>query len=257
MNSNFRQNVVALGLLDSATKKSFLFEAGPDIITQWNLLANVFENPISNPAGVFVSHAHIGHYSGLMYLGKEALNTKAMPVFAMPKMSDFLRDNGPWSQLISTQNIVINTLSPSLPLAVTENFKVVVFLVPHRDEFSETIGFKITGPTKSALFIPDIDKWEKWQESILDKIKEVDYAFLDGTFYDAAEVGYRDISEIPHPFVVESLSLFQSLSATDRKKIYFIHFNHTNPLLNPESRESKKVLGLGFQIAREGMLFEL
>jgi pyrroloquinoline quinone biosynthesis protein B len=91
----------------------------------------------------------------------------------------------------------------------------------------------------------------------LDKIKEVDFAFLDGTFYDAAEVGYRDISEIPHPFIVESLSLFESLDAVDRKKIYFIHFNHTNPLLNPESDESKNVLNLGFQIAREGMVFKL
>ena len=35
--------------------------------------------------------------------------------------------------------------------------KVNPFLVPHRDEFSETVGYQIEGPNKTALFIPGIN----------------------------------------------------------------------------------------------------
>jgi pyrroloquinoline quinone biosynthesis protein B len=130
-------------------------------------------------------------------------------------------------------------------------------LVPHRDEYSETVGYTIIGPNKKALFIPDIDKWEKWDESIIEQIKKVDYAFIDATFYDEKEINYRAVSEIPHPFVKESMAKFQDVEATEKSKIYFIHLNHTNPLLNPESYETKEVLEKGFKIARFGDVFEL
>lgn len=251
------RNVVALGLWDKEFQKTFLMEAGPDIISQWELLAHASEIPISEPSGIFVTHAHIGHYAGLMYLGKESLNAKEIPVFAMPKMTDFLKNNGPWSQLISMQNVILKNLNPDFPVAITENLEVQPFLVPHRDEFSETVGYTISGPTKRVLFIPDIDKWDRWDQSIVSKIKEVDLAFLDATFFDAAEIGYRNISEIPHPFVVESLSLFESLPQEERQKVFFIHMNHTNPLLNPNSAESRYVIDKGYGIAREGMRFKL
>ena len=45
----------------------------------------------SPPKGIFLTHAHIGHYSGLIHLGKEALGAKGISVYAMPKMSFFLK----------------------------------------------------------------------------------------------------------------------------------------------------------------------
>ena len=134
---------------------------------------------------------------------------------------------------------------------------VTPFLVPHRDEFSETVGYKISGPAKTVLFIPDIDKWHLWKKSIVEEISKVDYAFLDATFYDAAEIDNRDISEIPHPFVIESLALFGKLPDTEKKKIYFIHFNHTNPLLDSSNPEREYLKEKGFQIAEYGQLLSL
>ena len=142
-------------------------------------------------------------------------------------------------------------------ITLTPKLKVTPFLVPHRDEYSETVGYRITGPNKSALFIPDIDKWEKWNKDILDEIKKVDYAFLDATFYSGAEINNRDISQIPHPFIIESLEKFKGLSKEERSKIVFIHFNHTNPVLNPDSKESKAVLEQGYSIGRAEDVFEL
>ncbi len=244
------KKVISLGLIDPGNGKRFLFEASPDIATQLKSLNDAVPSKTSiAPDGIFLSHAHIGHYAGLMFLGREAMNSKEVPVYAMPKMKMFLENNGPWSQLVSLNNIRINSLSEDKWENISPTLKVKPLLVPHRDEFSETVGFIIAGPNKKVLFIPDIDKWEKWRISILSLIKEVDYALIDGTFFSAAEVNNRNIAEIPHPLVQESMELFDSLLAKEKEKIIFIHFNHTNPLLDKASKEARLVKSKGFKIA--------
>jgi pyrroloquinoline quinone biosynthesis protein B len=244
--------VVSLGLTDYSTQKKYLFEATPDFSSQVYLLnrQSNFTSSTFLPDGIFLTHAHIGHYTGLMFLGKEAMSANKTPVFVMPKMKGFLETNGPWSQLVSNQNIALHSLSNLKEIALSNHLKVIPFIVPHRDEYSETVGYKIVGPNKSALFIPDIDKWEKWDTAIEGLIKEVDYAFIDATFFDAEEINNRDISQIPHPFIVESMALFNSLSKAEKAKIYFIHMNHTNPALNPTSSATKEIIDAGFNIAR-------
>lgn len=255
---NDSRKVVSLGVFDSENKKTYLFEATPDITNQLRDLRQSVDFKTNDiPNGVFLTHAHIGHYTGLMYLGKEATNAKQVPVYAMPKMKGFLEKNGPWSQLVTSANIELKPLENGEEVKLTEQLRVVPFTVPHRDEYSETVGYKIVGPNKSALFIPDIDKWEKWKINVISEVEKVDYAFLDASFYDSEEINNRDISEIPHPFVIESMELFKDLSLSERKKIHFIHFNHTNPLLSPKSDQSKEVLKKGFLIARMGMRFKL
>ena len=244
------RRVVCLGLVDPLNKKNYIIEVTPDLPQQLKALKRYssFSNK-ETPDGIFVTHAHIGHYSGLMYLGKEAMNTDSIAVYAMPRMKNFLSHNGPWSQLVNTKNISLQEMTDQKEIQLSPGLKIIPFIVPHRDEFSETVGYRITGPNKKALFIPDIDKWEKWSTSVKDAIAGVDYAFIDGTFYDAAEINNRDISTIPHPFIIESMKLFEDLPAKEKKKIWFIHFNHTNPVLNKTSEQAKWVLKNGFNIA--------
>ena len=250
--------VVALGVIDPINKQQFLFEATPDITFQMRALKNSAPTEVNEiPAAIFLTHAHIGHYIGLMYLGKEVMNAQQVPVYVYPKMQSFLENNGPWSQLVTNKNIILKTMQAIKLQQLNTQLSVLSFKVPHRDEFSETVGYQINGPEKSVLFIPDIDKWEKWETSIIDAIHNVDYAFIDGTFFSRKEIQTRDISEIPHPFVIESMELFKELSPTEKAKIYFIHMNHTNPLLKPNSSESKQVEALGFNIARTGDRFTL
>lgn len=245
------RKVVALGLVDAQSGENFLFEATPDMPEQMKMLSQmVAPNEKETPDGIFLTHAHIGHYTGLMYLGKEAMNADGVPVYAMPRIKTYLESNGPWSQLVQMKNISLHALTNNTPVDITPHLKVIPFTVPHRDEYSETVGYTIIGPNKKALFIPDIDKWENWQEDIITEISKVDYAFIDAAFYDAEEINNRDISEIPHPFVIESMKLFEGLPLIEKKKIYFIHLNHTNPLLNPASEQSKKVIANGFNVAR-------
>ena len=249
---SLRKMVSSIGVVDQKSNQCFLFDATPDIKDQLNIL----QKNQYDLAGVFLTHAHMGHYTGLMHFGREAMGAKKVPVFAMPKMQTMLEENVPWSQLIKLENIKIQPLRND-SMTVLENIKVTPLQVPHRDEFSETVGFKIFGKNKTALFIPDIDKWEKWKRSILDEIKTVDYAFLDGTFYQNGEIPGRDMSLIPHPFMEESMLIFDSLSEEEKSKIYFIHFNHTNPVLQKESAARNEVEKRGFHVAREGQIFEL
>ncbi|WP_243641654.1 MBL fold metallo-hydrolase [Maribacter algicola] len=252
------RKVVSLGVVDFKNNQTILIEATPDLPTQIRALREMAHFKQNDyPDGIFLTHAHIGHYSGLMYLGKEAANTKNISVYTMPKMHRFLTENGPWGQLVANNNIRLVPTENEKSVQISDQLAIVPFVVPHRDEYSETVGYKVVGPNKTLLFIPDIDKWEKWEKDIREEIKTVDYAFIDATFFDAEEIDYRDILEIPHPFVIESMETFKDFSESEKNKVYFIHFNHTNPLLNPDSHQTKKVLLEGFQIAREGVSLKL
>lgn len=252
------RQVVSLGLFDAETQKKYLFEATPDLSRQVKELKRFgIQSDSEMPDGIFLTHAHIGHYAGLMYLGKEARDANKVTVFAMPRMTEFLQNNGPWSQLVENKNIELTSIENETPVVLSKQLAVIPIQVPHRDEYSETVGYKIKGPTKTALFIPDIDKWEKWETDIVEEIKGVDYAFVDATFFSGKELNNRDMREIPHPFILESMGKFDDLSAADKAKVIFIHFNHTNPVIDPTSEESKLVLARGFQIARIRDVFEL
>ena len=256
-NDNYKKKkVVSLGLVDIENRQKWLFEATPDIATQ---LADLEQNHLKTNTlidGIFLTHAHIGHYTGLMYFGREALGKQGTKVFAMPKMKTYLNENGPWSQLIQLENIELKKLQKDSTITLNTNLKVTPFLVPHRDEFSETVGYKIEGKHKTALFIPDINKWGKWKKSIVDEVKKVDYAFLDATFFKDGEIN-RPMSEIPHPFIEETLRLFKDEDITTKNKVLFIHFNHTNPALQNISKEKTYVEQLGFKFAFEGMQLNL
>jgi pyrroloquinoline quinone biosynthesis protein B len=185
-------------------------------------------------------------------LGREVINTNNVDVYAMPMMFNFLNVNAPWNQLIINNNIRLNSLSNNIPVILTDNISVTPFLVPHRSEITETVGYKITGPNKTLVFIPDIDNWD---EIILKIVVATDVALVDGTFFYADELPEREISEIQHPFITESMKLFNQLSQKD--KIHFIHFNHTNPIINSEGKTRKMVKESGFKIAQEKQIIEL
>lgn len=252
------RKVISLGLIDSENHRTYLFEATPDIGAQMKTLTQFDAGNDSEMVdGIFLTHGHIGHYTGLMYLGKEAMDARNTPVYTMPRMNNFLSQNGPWDQLVKRKNILLMEMANEKPIRMSSSIEITPILVPHRDEYSETVGYRITGPNKSALFIPDIDKWERWEKDIIDEIRKVDYAFLDATFYSGEELNNRDISEIPHPFVIESFETFKDLSPNEKNKIVFIHFNHTNPLLNPKSEESQLVIEKGFRIGKMKDVFKL
>ena len=246
--------VSCLGLVDKTNNKRYLFDATPDIHNQLNLLEKFSDANLVD--GIFLTHAHIGHYTGLMYLGREGLGGKNIMVYALKRMSRFLTKNGPWDQLVKLNNISIQTISNKEFVKLSEHIFVIPIRVPHRDEYSETVGYKIIGKSKKILFIPDIDKWDEWKKSIIEEVKLVDYAFIDGTFYNGTELN-RNMREIPHPSIEETLQLFSNQPVAERNKIYFIHINHTNPILTNKNGIRDLVESLGFNIAQRGLKIKL
>jgi len=251
-----RIGVSSLGVSNLKHNTNYIIDATPNINFQLiDLIGNA--DPSKKLNGIFLTHAHMGHYAGLLNFGRESLNSKNIPLYLMPKFYNFILNNGPWNQLVELNNIKLNKIYNREKVTLHNNLSFTPIQVPHRDEYSETVGYVIEGIHKKALYIPDIDKWAKWEVSIVEMIKSVDYAFLDGTFFDEKEINNRDISEIPHPFIIESLKLFKELDESEKSKVYFIHLNHTNPVLNSESSEYKKVISAGFNIAKTGMEFFL
>ncbi|MCU1230287.1 MAG: pyrroloquinoline quinone biosynthesis protein PqqB [Acidobacteria bacterium] len=219
---SLRRHVASLGIVDPVSGERWIIDATPDFPEQLHRLDLLA--PSKTLPSILLTHAHIGHYTGLMHLGREVLGAHAVPVYAMPRMRAFLESNGPWSQLVALKNIELRPLETTTRLNARISIETLV--VPHRDEFSETVGFIIRGPSRAILWLPDIDKWEKWSIPIESVLARVDVAYVDGTFHDANELPGRDLREIPHPLIVETLA---RLDASSRKKIRFIHLNQSNP----------------------------
>jgi pyrroloquinoline quinone biosynthesis protein B len=240
--------VAALGIADGAQR--WLVDATPDFASQLHTLLH--GDTKGALAGILLTHAHIGHYAGLLDLGREVMGAHDVPVYGMPRMLSFLAANGPWEMLERLHNIAVRPLADGVPTRLSDTVTITPFAVPHRDEYSETVGFVIAGPDRKVLYLPDIDKWERWSTRIEDRIAEVDVAYVDGTFFSSTELPGRSMTEVPHPFIEESLTRFATLSAKERAKIHFVHLNHTNPALDPASDAFRRVRDAGMAIGVEG-----
>jgi pyrroloquinoline quinone biosynthesis protein B len=250
----------SLALIDRANGKRYLFDASPAITEQLSML-DAIEPPADGLGvdGVFLTHAHIGHYLGLAYFGREAAGASGVSVYAMPRMAQFLRTNGPWSQLVELGNITLVEMDQGegvAAIALEPDLVVVALPAPHRDEYSETVGFVIMADGATALYLPDIDAWNEWTatrgpllEAVLAQSLHI---FIDATFWDDNELPGRDMSEIPHPRVTETMDRLQELPPSERAKVHFIHYNHTNPIRDPDSAQSREVVERGYNVARRG-----
>jgi pyrroloquinoline quinone biosynthesis protein B len=244
-----RRLVASLGLVDAAAGKRFLIDATPDFAEQMDRLGGL-------PDGILLTHAHIGHYLGLAQLGREVLAAKGVPVYCTPSMARFLRENRPWSRLVALENIAIREIEPERELSLTQNLRVTAIRVPHRDEDSDTAAFLVRGPRRKLLWLPDIDKWEKWDRALEDFLQDPTLvAFVDGTFFSADEIPGRTIAEILHPLVPETIARIEGRVAI-AGRLFFVHLNHTNRLLWDQgalrSLEEK-----GFAVAKEGQRIPL
>lgn len=272
-----RRLVTSLLLCDPRSGKRWLFDCTPDIGAQ---LERARGHPSTRTTegprpplfeGLFLTHAHAGHYSGLLALGREAYATRELPTWVTPRFARFLADNGPWSLLVEERRLVLHELGgleegdAGERVELAPDLFVVPFLVPHRDEFSDTVGFEIHGPERTLVYLPDIDKWQAWDafgsapaaRRIEALLARCDVALLDGCFFADGEIPGRSMADIPHPFVSESIARFAPLPASERAKVFFTHLNHTNPAADERSQAARKVRASGMQVLEEGRMLGL
>jgi pyrroloquinoline quinone biosynthesis protein B len=246
----------SIAVLDMEDKRAFIVDASPDIGRQFDMVHERMGYHsvagINTPDSILLTHAHIGHYTGLMYYGYEGLNASKIPVYCTSKMNRFLEENGPWSQLVRLENIAIQIVKPDEKVALTERISFTPLLVPHRDEYSDTVGFIIASLKKKLLYIPDIRNWEVWNRSVKEEVEKVDYAILDGTFFSPDELPGRDLSKIGHPFIRDSMDVLVSVVKSGRR-IFFTHLNHSDSALDPDGPELREITDRGFHLAADGM----
>ena len=236
-----------------------LIEASRSLPDQMRLWAEALgAEGVARPDSVSLTHIHLGHIDGLGQFGKEVMGCSEMPLFASESVLDELSGRsvlGPFSAA---------TVQPMERFCPSEGcgFEMEFVPVPHRDEHADTHAVVIRGSNRSVLFLPDHDDWDQTlhrhgavsiRQWLTDR--EVDIALLDGSFWDASELPGRDMSEIPHPPVSETLARLGERVEGDTE-VHFIHLNHSNPLLGP-GPQADELSDLGWGVVVQGQQFAL
>jgi pyrroloquinoline quinone biosynthesis protein B len=250
VNPDMAEMPSSIAIIDHTAESFWIIDATPALPAQFSLLQQLPGN--YSFKGIFLTHAHIGHYTGLMYFGREAMNDKGLPVHASARLCSFLEKNKPWSFLVSLGNISLVPIIADQPIEITPILSVLPVEVPHRAEFTDTYAFTIQGPSRRLFYCPDIDSWELWSRDIVSFLSDIDYALLDGTFYNAGEIDRQCTDEIPHPPVEQTVDKLQGVSS----KITFVHMNHSNPLYRDGS-ERNRLVDMGFRIGKKGQKWQL
>lgn len=254
-------SVASVAVIGAAPGQVWLVDATPDLPAQLDLLADV-RTPAPGRvdrrplAGILLTHAHMGHYLGLAQLGYEAVSAEAIPVHASARMIEFLTGNAPWDQLLRLHNIEPLVAEHGRPIELAPGLTAEPLAVPHRGEYTDTFGWYLAGSRQRVLYIPDTDPWAKWTTDVELALADVDLLLIDGTFYSADELPGRDVAEIGHPLMTDTMDRLAARLA-DGLQVWFIHLNHSNPTLDPAAPERREVERRGFRVAATGDEFPL
>lgn len=243
--------VSSLGIVaDDGT--GVLIDVTPDVRAQ---VARLEQCPGYRRAGhnvvehIALTHAHMGHYAGLVQFGREAHNADGVNAWITPRMARFLTANEPWNALVAGGHL---ELHPGFgPSEVAPGVTIRLVPVPHRAEYTDTVAISIND---HLLFLPDIDSWAGWPEAE-EELARHEICLVDATFSSLDEVPGRDLSEIPHPLVGDTIRRFAHLAGETR--LILTHINHSNPIARPDSPEARAVVDAGFEVAEDFMLFVL
>lgn len=245
--SEHRRRGASIGITGDSDS-ILIVDASIDLPEQMLALSEALDRKSLVPDAILLTHAHLGHYVGLSYLGREVMNTSEVPVYVTERMARFLRANRPWSHLVTRKQIVLKVMTPE------ESFEfdgavVTPFFSPHRAEDTDTVGVEVQGPERRLVYLPDADRFPP---DLVERIQTADVSLVDGTFWSEEEISGRNYREIPHPLARESVVTLAGAKGT----VYFTHLNHTNPVLHPVTTRRPE-LPEGFEILSDDVRFDL
>lgn len=256
-NPSLAQYTASLAVVDIAAdaRKVWLIDATPDIKYQLDLLhVTLGHDPlrpdrIRQPDGIFLTHGHMGHISGLLQLGKEGMAVQGMKLYGPSGLMAVIRKSPFWQPL--TGQLELISLEPDRPIRLSPHLTITPIPVPHRDELEAGVfAYRLEGESRSLLYIPDIDSWTSWPRA-RQVLGSVDSALVDATFFTGDEL--HGLKRPAHPLVQETLSFFEDIAAD----LFLTHLNHTNPLLDKDSKESRMVVEAGASVSYTSQVFRL
>jgi pyrroloquinoline quinone biosynthesis protein B len=242
------RRVACLGLV---TREGVaLVDATPDLPAQLRALAKAARRSVSEPPrAILLTHLHAGHVLGLGLLGREGWAGTRIPLWATEACLGSLERNEPFARLFREGHLIPRVLHLGWDASLDE-LVVQPVPVPHRSELGDVVAYRIEGQERSLFYAPDLDALVP---DVVAQVRGADVAVLDGTFYRRTELSRDDANVVRHPAITDTMSAVAKLST----RIVFTHLNHTNPALDPGSRERRAVEAVGMRIAAEGEVFEL
>ena len=142
--------VVVVKVVDHRERRYWLFDSSMQLSEQWRKFGGLLNQ--YTLAGIFLTHAHVGHYIGLLYVGKECCNSRELPLYASRDMHSFLQSNQPFGVLYANHNVTPVPLSPEQSVQLSSRLSVTAHAVQHRADFTDTLAFTISGPSRSLFF---------------------------------------------------------------------------------------------------------
>ncbi len=266
-----RQNALKFRFRSSLAVESengciVVLDASPDLKSQISMLrpysrriSEAYAGRVAPIDAILITHAHWGHIMGLLELS--AGYPFKIPVYCSHYVASIIRSSRIFKSLVDGNFIDIIEFGDGDVLDVVDwrgrrtGLKFEAFKVPHREDFTDTYGFKVFDKKSSIVYIPDI---KTLSNNILSRIEGSNALFFEGTFYWEDELwrisGIRRTStELGHIPMVESLSILKELQVNLK---YYIHLNHTNPTLRSNSDERRTIEKAGLKIAFDGLAIE-
>lgn len=227
----------ASSLLLAGESTRYLIDATPDI--RFQLRGDALD-------GVLLTHEHLGHLPGLLYLGPESLAPTQLPVYCTPQLAEFIRTTDQFARLLEQDHITLSPVEYGSAVDLADGI-AIPRAVPHRSTHADTVAYRL-GSDRTLLYMSDLDRWT---DETIRSVADADIALVDGTFWRPEELDRYE--EVPHPAITRSMDV---LDPTDTE-IYFTHLNHTNPVLRPGSEERREVERRGFHVVEQDDVFTL
>ncbi len=250
-----RRLAASAAVVDRDGGRAWLIDASPDLPVQLEAVADALPGPKRSGiplSGVLLTHIHMGHYWGLGHLGREGMMPRDLPVMGPPRTVEFLGENRPFSDMVEWGALRIKSVQPGEDLALADGITFRPLEVPHRDDFSDTVAWLVSGPRWRVLYAPDMDIME---DAFVDLVSGVDMAIIDGTFHTRDEIPGA-MGTVPHPPVTETMVRLQP-ALEGGTRIAFTHLNHTNPLCDPRSPEFEHLVSRGFGVVLDGYAVDI
>jgi pyrroloquinoline quinone biosynthesis protein B len=248
-----------------------LFNASPDILTQFQAFPEL--QPARGLrdtalAAVILIDSQVDHTTGLLMLREG----KALRVHCTDCVQEDLTTGNPLFKILD-HYCGVNWVPMSTASQTSFNVEGVtglsfqaVALVskappysPHRDQphTGDNVGILIRDEAtgRSLFYAPGLGEFEPHLHGIFE---QADCLLVDGTFWTDDELvrlgvsgkRARDMGHLPQS---GSGGMIEVLSAYTHPRKVLIHINNTNPILDEDSPERRRLVEAGIELAYDGM----